>query len=92
MYAISFDMVIADLTKYYGESYNNAYFEISDMLKEFGFERKQGSLYLSKNDDLSLLFGAINKLKNTDWFKKSVRDIRGFKLESWSDFTDTVKK
>ena len=92
MYAISFDMVIADLTKYYGKSYNNAYFEISDMLKEFGFERKQGSLYLSKNDDLSLLFGAINKLKNTDWFKKSVRDIRGFKLESWSDFTDTVKK
>ncbi|WP_369793959.1 transcriptional regulator [Prevotella sp. S7 MS 2] len=27
-----------------------------------------------------------------DWFKKSVRDIRGFKVKSWSDFTDLVKK
>jgi virulence-associated protein VapD len=28
MYAIAFDMVIADLKEYYGEPYNNAYFEI----------------------------------------------------------------
>ena len=26
-----------------------------------------------------------------DWFKKSVRDIRGYKVENWSDFTDIVK-
>ena len=24
-------------------------------------------------------------------FKKSVRDIRGFKVENWSDFTEIVK-
>ena len=28
MFAISFDMVISDLKKHYGETYNNAYFEI----------------------------------------------------------------
>ncbi|MDY3398037.1 hypothetical protein PGK51_10440 [Riemerella anatipestifer] len=27
MYAITFDMVISDLEKYYGKPYNNAYYE-----------------------------------------------------------------
>ena len=26
-----------------------------------------------------------------EWFKKLVRDLRGFKVESWSNFTDLVK-
>lgn len=25
------------------------------------------------------------------WFAKSVRDIRAFKIEDWSDLTETVK-
>ena len=27
----------------------------------------------------------------TSWFKASVRDIRAFKVENWSDFTAIVK-
>ena len=34
---------------------------------------------------------AIVALSKIDWFKKSVRDIRGFKVENWSDFTEIVK-
>lgn len=34
MYALSFDMVISDLKLYYGEPYNNAYFEIKEILKK----------------------------------------------------------
>ena len=26
-----------------------------------------------------------------EWFKKSVKDLRVFKVESWSNFTDLVK-
>lgn len=37
------------------------------------------------------MFKAINKLSKIDWFKKSVRDIRAFKVEDWSDFTEIVK-
>ena len=37
------------------------------------------------------LFAAIYALKKIDWFKSSVRDIRAFKVENWSDFTDIVK-
>lgn len=32
------------------------------------------------------------KLKSIDWFKNSVRDIRAFKVEDWSNFTDFMKE
>ena len=49
MFAISFDMVIVDLKKNYGEPYNNAYFEIGKALRKYDFFSTQGSVYLSKN-------------------------------------------
>ena len=55
MYALSFDMNIADLKEHYGEQYNGA-------------------------------------LKEIEWFRLSVRDIRGYRVEEWSDFTESVKK
>ena len=30
---------------------------------------------------------AMNALNKIDWFKNSVRDIRAFRIEDWSDFT-----
>lgn len=91
MYALSFDMVISDLKQYYGEQYNNAYYEIKTLLYENGFKWVQGSTYLSDSDDLTALVKTVMELSKIDWFKKSVRDIRGFKVESWSDFTPLVK-
>ena len=38
------------------------------------------------------LFAAIYALKKIPWFKKAVRDIRAFKVENWSDFTQIVKE
>ncbi|TAF72960.1 MAG: virulence protein [Bacteroidetes bacterium] len=87
MFAISFDMVISNLKKNYGEPYNNAYFEISTILEEFHFFRTQGSVYVSDKNDMANLTRAIIKLKSVTWFKNSVRDIRAFKVENWSDFT-----
>ena len=93
MYAISFDMVIADLKQHYGEPYNNAYFEIRTLLRQYGFYNIQGSVYLSgKDSDMTSLVNAILALRKTKWFKNSVRDVRGFKVEDWSDFTEIVKR
>lgn len=92
MYAISFDMVISDLKTYYGEPYNNAYFEIKTELRKYGFYNTQGSVYLTGQTDLTNLFIAINALKNITWFKLSVRDIRAFRIEDWSNFTNYVKE
>lgn len=92
MYAISFDLIIAELKDNYGNPYNNAYYEISVILEKYNFYRGQGSVYLSTVNDMANLMRAINHLKNTDWFKKSVRDIRVFRVEDWSDFTSFIKE
>ena len=35
---------------------------------------------------------AIQALADIEWFANSVRDIRAFKIEDWSNFTRIVKK
>lgn len=92
MFAIAFDMVVFDLKKYFGEPYTNAYYEISKMLRKYEFYNVQGSVYLSQNNDMANLFRAIAALKKIEWFKNSVRDIRAFRVEDWSDFTSFVKE
>jgi len=92
MFAIAFDMSVTNLRKYYGEPYNNAYFEINKLLRTCDFYNTQGSVYLTENGNLTNLFKAIQLLKGIEWFRKSVRDIRGFKVEDWSDFTELVKE
>ncbi|MCL2855984.1 MAG: virulence protein [Defluviitaleaceae bacterium] len=94
MYAIAFDLKIDDLKKTYGDPYNGAYDEIKRELGKLGFEWMQGSLYMSRAVDNTLVavFAAIERLKEIDWFVASVRDIRAFKVEDWSDFTPAVKK
>ncbi|VWL85879.1 endoribonuclease VapD [Oceanivirga miroungae] len=93
MYAIAFDLKIEDLKKHYGEPYNKAYDDVRQELEDLGFKWTQGSLYMSDTDKNSLaeVYKAITKLKSIEWFKNSVRYIRAFKVEDWSDFTDIVR-
>lgn len=93
MYAIAFDLKIEDLKKSYGEPYNKAYDEIRTELETLGFEWTQGSVYMSTSEKntLTTVYKAINRLSSIAWFKESVRDIRAFKVEDWSDFTEIVK-
>ena len=93
MYAIAFDLKIDELRKEYGDPYNKAYDEIRQELESIGFEWTQGSVYIStsEKDSLTTVYKAINKLSSITWFKNSVRDIRAFKVEDWSDFTEIVK-
>lgn len=93
MYAIAFDLEVSELKKNYDEPYNNAYFEIKTEMSKLGFDWTQGSVYLSSDNknNLAIVYKAINALSKIEWFKKSVRDIRAFKVEDWSDFTEIVK-
>lgn len=94
MYAVAFDMETAKLKEHYGEPYNRAYDEIRKTMDALGFDWVQGSLYLARaeKNSLTLVYRAIDKLKQIAWFKSSVRDIRAFKVEDWSDFTEIVKE
>jgi virulence-associated protein VapD len=68
-----------------------AYTEIAAVLGEHGFRRVQGSLYVTDDENMANLFLAIQALRARSWFARSVRDIRAFRIEQWSDFTTVVK-
>lgn len=91
MYAIAFDLVVADTEKHHPKGVSQAYADIGSILNEHGFRRVQGSLYVTDNEDMANLFLAMQALRAREWFPKSVRDIRAFRIEQWSDFTSVVK-
>lgn len=92
MYAVAFDLVVADTEQHHPKGISQAYFDIGTVLGEHGFRRVQGSLYVTDNEDMANLFLAIQALRGRPWFPKSVRDIRAFRIEQWSDFTPVVKR
>jgi virulence-associated protein VapD len=92
MFAIAFDMVVADLREHHPKGISSAYTDIARALAPFGFERVQGSVYRTGNPDLANLFDAIGALRALSWFRRCARDVRGFRVENWSDFTASVKK
>jgi virulence-associated protein VapD len=91
MFAIAFDLVVAETAQNHPKGVSQAYADIGATLANFGFDRVQGSLYTTPSEDLANLFGAITALKGLPWLPGSVRDIRAFRVEQWSDFTKVVK-
>lgn len=91
MFAIAFDLVVAETRRRHPKGLSQAYADIGVTLGGFGFNRVQGSLYISNTEDLAKLFAAIMALKALPWLPASVRDIRAFRVEQWSDFTELVK-
>ena len=92
MFAIAFDMTVADVLKHHPKGVSQAYRDIGAALRPFGFDRVQGSVYLTADQDMGNLFAAISALRGLSWLPRCVRDIRGFKVENWSDFTPNVKR
>lgn len=91
MFAIAFDLVVAETNKHHPKGVTQAYNDISTILIKYKFSWIQGSLYINENEDMANLFEAIIALKKLPWFPPSVRDIRAFRVEQWSDFTNTIK-
>lgn len=91
MFAVAFDLLVADTAEHHPKGVTQAYTEIGAVLGEHGFRRVQGSLYVSEDENMANLFLAIQALRSRTWFPKSVRDIRAFRIEQWSDFTSVVK-
>lgn len=83
--------MVADTEQHHPKGVAQAYTEIGAVLAEHGFRRVQGSVYVTDDENMANLFLAIQALKSMPWFPKSVRDIRAFRIEQWSDFTPVVK-
>lgn len=91
MFAVAFDLVVSETLKHHPKGVAQAYSDIRMVLTKRGFEWRQGSVYVTEKEDLANLFLAIQDLKALAWFAPSVRDIRAFRIEQWSDFTAVVK-
>jgi virulence-associated protein VapD len=91
MFAIAFDMVVADIREHYPKGISSAYTEIAKTLAPHGFERIQGSVYVTHDADMTNLIRAVDALRSMSWFRTCARDIRGFRVENWSDFTGLIR-
>lgn len=91
MFAIAFDLNIADVKRAYKKNPRSAYLEIERALGRFGFSRIQESIYAAETNDMANLCSAMLALKSLDWFGPSVKNIRAFRMEQGSDFTAFVK-
>ncbi|WP_019273057.1 virulence-associated protein VapD [Neisseria lactamica] len=84
-YLITFDMDTDCLKdNYHGNSYNNAYADIKNILSKHGFENIQGSVYLGR-EGISEAHGTIAIQELTarfDWFYSCISNIRFYRLES----------
>ena len=56
MFAIAFDLVVAEALKSHPKGVAQAYADIGQQLARFGFDRVQGSLYVTNNEDMRTCF------------------------------------
>jgi virulence-associated protein VapD len=91
MFAIGFDLMGRQAEAIHPKGAPQACSDIGAVRNRYGFKRVQGSVYVSQGDSLVNLALAMNALKALPWFPTCVRDIRAFKVEHWSDFTDFMK-
>ncbi|MDO9381894.1 MAG: virulence factor [Hyphomicrobiaceae bacterium] len=91
MFAIAFDLIVAEVQVRHPKGVSQAYIDIGSTLERFGFKRVQGSVYVCDSEDLANLFAAMQALNSLQWFSRCVRDIRAFRIDQWSDFTGYFK-
>ena len=91
MFAIAFDLDTTDTRRAHPKRLVQTYADIRVVLKKHDFDWRQGSVYTSGDENLTNLVNAMNALKDLPWFPASVLDIRAFRVEQWSDFTNFMK-
>ena len=91
MFAIAFDLRVADTERNHPKGLSQAYRDIQTTLEAFGFRGIQGSVYVTDLDDMANLLSAVLALKALPWLPASVRDVRAFRVELWSNFTPLIK-
>lgn len=91
MFAIAFDLVVAAAAEHHPRGVTAAYTDIGTTLKKFNFERIQGSVYVCDNNAWRISSPRCWRSKRCRGSRR-VRDIRGFRIENWSDFTPIIKE
>lgn len=95
MYAIAFALDTAKLAELYGmPSWQNAYKDIGNFLRQEGFEHQQGSVYFGNKDKVNAVtcITATQKMaRKFGWFAPSVKDIQMLRIEENSDLSPALE-
>ena len=92
MYVITFDLVTLETAKRHPKGVSQAYSDIGRTLARFEFEGIQGSVYMSRNDELANMYRAVEALKALPWIAGSIRELRVLRADFGSDFTDVLRE
>ena len=65
---------------------------LRSVLGNYGFYPSIGGMYLCESSDMVGLFSAINALKAIPWFVDMVQEVKAFRVENRSDFTELIKR
>lgn len=94
MYAITFDMNIELLRLNYGNSYNNAYDEIEEVLRNNGFIKHQRNIYFGDTtvNAVSCVIVTIKLSKLFPWFVSSIKNINMLRIEELNDLMPAIRQ
>lgn len=93
MYAITFDMDTARMEELYdGQSWRNGYTEIGNVLRDHGFDWRQGSVYFGDDtvNAVTCVLAIQDVTRKLSWFGPSVRDERMLRIEEFNDLGPAV--
>ena len=93
MYAITFGMDRTVLqARYHNASWQNAHDDIGKTLRQHGFTRQQGSVYLGDDtvDAVRCVLAVQDLSRNYVWFSPAVHDIRMLRIEDNNDLMPAV--
>lgn len=92
MYGLVFYLSKTELKKAYGENHHDAYEEIRNILRHYGFHWLSNSFYFSRVlNCIAQIFQAVQALKQIPWFVSSLVSLHVFKMEDMSNFTSYLK-
>jgi virulence-associated protein VapD len=93
MYAIAFDLDTEVLAHTYpGPSWNNAYRDVREALREHGFIWQQGSVYFG-NESVTPVTCVLAMQELADrfpWLRASARDMRMLRIEENNDLRPAI--
>lgn len=95
MYALTVDLDENALKKYYpAPDWRKAYDDIGVFLADYGFTRRQGSVYFGgETVDAVVCVTTVQDLGGQyPWLEKCVRDMRMLRIEEFNDLLPAIKK
>ena len=93
VFAITLDLDVSILREgYHTSAWQNAYDDIMRVLRDYGFTRQMGSVYLGDDsvDVVRCVLAAQALTRSFTWFAPALRDIRMLRIEDTNDLMPAV--